>query len=58
MYIQISQGLHCILVCLLKARIVEPEKESFLGNGCVTRNIGITVRNGVIYSVRADSYVK
>jgi hypothetical protein len=32
------------VTCLLKARIVEPEKQPLLGNGCVTLNNGETVK--------------
>jgi hypothetical protein len=32
-----------IVAYLLKARTVEPEKQSLLGNGCVTRNNGMPV---------------
>jgi hypothetical protein len=45
------------MACLLKARIVEPEKQPLLGNCCVTRNNRITVESGVFYAIRADSYV-
>jgi hypothetical protein len=44
-----------IMACLLRTRFVEPEKESLLGNGCVTRNNGVTVGSGVFYAVHADS---
>jgi hypothetical protein len=33
---------------LLKVRIVEPKKESLLGNDCVTRNNGVTVGCGFL----------
>jgi hypothetical protein len=36
-----------VLWHLLKARTVEPEKPPLLGNGCVTRNNGVTVGIGV-----------
>jgi hypothetical protein len=39
----------------LKTRTVEPEKQSLLGNGCVTCNSGVTVGNGVFYVVRAEA---
>jgi hypothetical protein len=32
---------------LLKARIVEPQKQPLLGNGCVTRDNGVSVVSGV-----------
>jgi hypothetical protein len=35
---------------LLKARIVEPEKEPLLDNGCVTCNSGVIVGKGVFYA--------
>jgi hypothetical protein len=47
--------MKCIVARLLKARIVEPEEQSLLGNGFVTRNNGVTVGSGVFYAVRADS---
>jgi hypothetical protein len=34
---------------LLKARIVEPEKQSLLGNSYVTGNNGVNVGSGVSY---------
>jgi hypothetical protein len=37
-----------IVACLLKARIVKlAEKQTLLGNGCVTHNNGVTVRRRV-----------
>jgi hypothetical protein len=36
---------------LLKARIVEPEKQPLLANGCVTRNNEVTVE--AVFSVRS-----
>jgi hypothetical protein len=44
------------VACLLKARIVKPEKEPSLSNGCVTRKNGVNVGSGVLCAVRADSY--
>jgi hypothetical protein len=44
-----------IMACVLKARIVDPEKQSLLCNGCVTRNNGVTVGSGVFYVVPADT---
>jgi hypothetical protein len=44
-----------IVACLLKARIVKPEEQSLLGNGCVKSNNGVTEGSGVFYAVRADS---
>jgi hypothetical protein len=38
----------------LKARTVNPEKQLLLGNGCVTRNIRVTVGSGVFCAVRAE----
>jgi hypothetical protein len=32
---------------LLNARTVEPEKQTLLGNGSVTRNNGVTVGSGI-----------
>jgi hypothetical protein len=40
---------------LLKARIVEPEKQPFISNGCVTHNTGITVGSGVFCMVFAKA---
>jgi hypothetical protein len=40
---------------VLKARIVEPEKQPLLGDGCVTRNIGLTAGNGIFFAVRAKA---
>jgi hypothetical protein len=37
-------GINIVVAYLLKARNVEAEKQSLLGNGCVTRNNGVTVR--------------
>jgi hypothetical protein len=42
-----------IVAYLLKARTVEPEKQSLRGNGCVTRNSGI-VGIGVFCAFRAE----
>jgi hypothetical protein len=36
------------VTCLLKARIVEPEKQPLIGNGRVIRNNGITVGGGFV----------
>jgi hypothetical protein len=44
-----------IVAYLLKARIVEPEKQPLLSNGCVTGNNGITVRSGVFCAVCAEA---
>jgi hypothetical protein len=38
-----------IVAYLLKARTVESEKQLLLGNGCATRNTGVTV-GIVVYS--------
>jgi hypothetical protein len=43
---------------LLKERIVEPQRETLLGNGSVTRNNGVTVGSGILYAVRANNDVK
>jgi hypothetical protein len=40
---------------LLKARIMEPEKQPLLGNGSVTRNNGVTIRTGIFCAVRAET---
>jgi hypothetical protein len=45
------------VACLLKARNMKPEKQPLLGNGCVTRNTGVTVGSGVFCAVCADTYV-
>jgi hypothetical protein len=46
-----------VYICkyFVKARIMEPEKQSLLGNGCVTRNNVVTVGSGVFYDVLADA---
>jgi hypothetical protein len=44
-----------IVAYLLKARTVEPEKQLFLGNGCVTRRDGVAVGSGVFCAVRAEA---
>jgi hypothetical protein len=36
---------------LLKVRIVEAEKKPLVGNGCVTRNKGVTVGSGVFCAI-------
>jgi hypothetical protein len=36
---------------LLKARTVEPDKQPLLGNGCATRNNGVTVGSGIFSAV-------
>jgi hypothetical protein len=41
------------MACLLKARTVEPEKQSLLDNGCVILNNEVTVEHGVFCVVRA-----
>jgi hypothetical protein len=35
-----------VVAYLLKARSMEPEKQQFIGNGCVTPNNGIAVASG------------
>jgi hypothetical protein len=40
---------------LLKARIMEPEKQPLLGNGSVTRNSGVTIGSSVFCSIRAEA---
>jgi hypothetical protein len=44
-----------IVAYLLKLRIMEPEKQSFLSNGCVLRNNGVIVRSPVSCTVSADA---
>jgi hypothetical protein len=44
-----------LVAYLLKAINVQPEKQQFLGNGCVTRNNGLTVGSGDFYAVRAKA---
>jgi hypothetical protein len=39
---------------LLRARIVEPEKQLLLGNDCVTCKNGVTVGSGVLYAANAS----
>jgi hypothetical protein len=43
-----------IVAYLLKSRSVEPDKQLFLGNGCVTSNDGITVGKDVFCAVRVE----
>jgi hypothetical protein len=43
---------------LLIARTVEPKKQRLLGNGCVTRNNGVTVGSGVMCAVRAEAILR
>jgi hypothetical protein len=50
MYVQ-----HNIVAYFLKARIVEPEKQPLLGNGCVTCNSGRTLESNVFCIVRAEA---
>jgi hypothetical protein len=40
---------------LLKARPVEPEKQSLLGNGCLTLKNRVTVGCDVLCAVRAEA---
>jgi hypothetical protein len=40
---------------LFKVRIVEPEKQPLLYNGCVTRNNGVTVASGVFCADRTKA---
>jgi hypothetical protein len=40
---------------LLEARTVELEKQPLLGNGCITRNSGVTIGSGVFCVVCADA---
>jgi hypothetical protein len=40
---------------LLKARTVEPENQTLLGNGCVACNNGETVGRAVFCAVRAKA---
>jgi hypothetical protein len=44
-----------IVEYMLKARTVELEKQQLLGNGCVTRNNGVTVGSGVFCEVSAEA---
>jgi hypothetical protein len=39
---------------LLIVRIIEPEKQPFLGNGCVTCNNGANVGSDVFCTVHAE----
>jgi hypothetical protein len=49
------RGCSHIVAYMLKARTVESEKQSLLGNGCVTRNNVVAVGNGVFYAARAEA---
>lgn len=40
---------------LPKAGIAELEIQSVIGNGCITRNSGVTVRRDVFYTVHEDN---
>jgi hypothetical protein len=42
------------MIYLLKARAVELQKQPLLGNGCVTRNNGVTVVSDVFCIVRSE----
>jgi hypothetical protein len=53
--IRAYKSLLYIMVYLLKARTVEPEKQPLLGNDCVTRSNGVTVESGVFCAVRAEA---
>jgi hypothetical protein len=44
-----------IVAYLLKARIVELEKEPLLGNGCVTGDNAVTVGRDAFCAVRAEA---
>jgi hypothetical protein len=46
-----------IVTCLLKARIVQPEKQPLLDNNRVTHFNGVTVGSTASYMVHADSYI-
>jgi hypothetical protein len=52
---QLHLVLFYIVDYLLKARTEEPGKQLFLGNGCVTRNSGVTLGSGVFCAIRADA---
>jgi hypothetical protein len=39
----------------LRARAVEPEKQSLIGNGCVTHNNRVTVGIDIFYAVRTET---
>jgi hypothetical protein len=47
-------ALH-IVAYMRKSRTVEPEKRPLLGNGCVTRNNGVTVVVDVFCAVHAEA---
>jgi hypothetical protein len=51
----ISDVAFFIVAYLLKARTVEPEKQQFLGNGCLTLNNGVTVGSDVFCAVRTEA---
>jgi hypothetical protein len=53
-YLSHSITIH-IVAYLLKERTVEPEKQSLLGNSCVTCNNGITVGSGVFCTVHSEA---
>jgi hypothetical protein len=43
-----------ILRHILSSITVETEKQPLLGNGCVTRDIGVNVASGVFCAIRAE----
>jgi hypothetical protein len=55
-----NAGLYAyyIVAYMLKAKIVEPEKQQWLGHGCETRNNGVTVGSSVFCAVRAEAINK
>jgi hypothetical protein len=48
----VRRQYHNIVAYFLKARIAEPEKQSLLGNGCVTHNNGVTIGSDVFCAIR------
>jgi hypothetical protein len=44
-----------IVAYLLKLRIVEPEKQPLLGEGCVTRNNRVTIESEVLCAVCVEA---
>jgi hypothetical protein len=44
-----------IVAYLLTTRTVKPERQPLLGNGCITRNNGVTVGSGVFCAVFTEA---
>jgi hypothetical protein len=49
-------GQALLTIFIEACKIVKPEKEPFLGNGCVARNDGVTVESSVFCAVRSEAH--